>query len=544
MRRFVFALLIAACSEPAAPSEDAGLVRDGGGRDAGADAGRSDPDAGTSDAGGCADECASEGALECSEGAVRACTRSAGCLRLGAATPCASGSCASTTSCADCDAVCTPGASECTDSSLRSCALGADGCPAWSTFSACESGVCADAASCCPPPCDTNAVTCESGAVRACQTDANGCRVWSDPTPCPSGACAGSICAADFEIMTVSFGEQRRYASGDQPSWVGVGHFDGDVHLDVVSVNVEPDSVSLFSGVGDGTLRSAQTITLGHTVRNGTLVRALVGDIERDGRSDLIVSFRNEDEIVIFRGAAFSTPVTLQAYGPEGLALADVDGDTRLDLIYGTQDVGRNGIYIARGRGDGTFDTAVALAAGTGVDGVLATDHDGDSDADLTVLGYPLLSLRNGGAGDFTEHWRASSGGTHDGLAVADFDGDAIDDLLLAFSGTNSKTLWLGVGDGTFTPPVRTLYLGSGRALATGDFDRDGDTDLIVDACCNEIGVALSYGDGTFVTDHFHVSCGGPEAFAAGDLDEDGLLDIITANYLCDDVGVLLNTSE
>ena len=62
------------------------------------------------------------------------------------------------------------------------------------------------------------------------------------------------------------------------------------------------------------------------------------GDITRDGRTDLVVSDRNNNDVALFFansngsfGSAILEPVGGQ--GPVGLTMKDIDGDGRPDVI-------------------------------------------------------------------------------------------------------------------------------------------------------------------------------------------------------------------
>ena len=64
---------------------------------------------------------------------------------------------------------------------------------------------------------------------------------------------------------------------------------------------------------------------------------------------------------------------------------------------------------------------------------------------------------------------------------VADFNNDGIPDLAVDLSFPNAVAVLLGAGDGTF--PTRFVF-GSGRgnpaAMAVGDFNEDGNADIVI----------------------------------------------------------------
>lgn len=399
-----------------------------------------------------------------------------------------------------------------------------------------------DAAPPCTDACGAGTTRCTAGTLETCAR-VGACTRWGDATRCASGGCAGAVCMPPPALAMVTFASDVSYPAGDGTNWVGLGDFNADRHLDVAAVNTDTSSVSLLLGNGDGTLRAATTVPLMHTRFNGALVHAAIGDFEGDGRADLAVSWRNVNEITVFRGASFSTPTRLSVVGPEGIAIADLNGDGRGDLAYVSRGSTGATVETARFNADNTFATPTRTTVSTPYR-VLPRDLDGDGAVDLTILGSSILVWRNAGDGTFTERWRGAGSGGADGVAVADFTGDGALDLITTFSGTNGKSLRRGMRDGTYEAMSSSLYLGDDRHIATGDFNRDGRADLVLSACCNSVSVALGRGDATFMSQSVHIGCGVVGGFAVGDLNEDGLADIVIAHGNCDSVSVLLNRSR
>src|SRR5438128_1433983 len=84
-------------------------------------------------------------------------------------------------------------------------------------------------------------------------------------------------------------------------------------------------------------------------------------------------------------------------------------------------------------------------------------------------------------------------------VAVGDFNGDGVPDLAVANFGSNTVSVLLGNGDGTFRP-APTISMGSSpHWVAVGDFNRDGVPDLAVaNFGSGTVSVLLGNGDGTF----------------------------------------------
>src|SRR4029079_12585817 len=80
----------------------------------------------------------------------------------------------------------------------------------------------------------------------------------------------------------------------------------------------------------------------------------------------------------------FRAPVS---YGvgpsPYAIAVGDLNGDGKADLIVGNLPV--NSVGVLMGNGDGTFRTAVNYSVGQGPVSVVARDVDGDGKIDLVT---------------------------------------------------------------------------------------------------------------------------------------------------------------
>jgi hypothetical protein len=127
-------------------------------------------------------------------------------------------------------------------------------------------------------------------------------------------------------------------------------------------------------------------------------------------------------------------------------------------------------------------------------------------------------------------------------FAAGDFNGDGILDMAFA-TGNATIEVMLGNGDGTFQPPVATVFnidLNNSQqycygidALLAGDFNGDGKLDLAMGYSCGSEGygwdvlyTALGAGDGTFTLVGDETALGTPTA--AGDFNRDGALDVAT----------------
>jgi hypothetical protein len=120
-------------------------------------------------------------------------------------------------------------------------------------------------------------------------------------------------------------------------------------------------------------------------------------------------------------------------------------------------------------------------------------------------------------------------------VAIGDFNGDSKLDAAVANFGSNTVSVFLGNGDGTFQMHVDYATGGTPSSVAVGDFNRDDKLDLALTngtfSVGNSVSVLLGNGDGTFQA-HMEYTTGlGPTDAAVGDFNLDGKLDLAVANY-------------
>jgi hypothetical protein len=117
---------------------------------------------------------------------------------------------------------------------------------------------------------------------------------------------------------------------------------------------------------------------------------------------------------------------------------------------------------------------------------------------------------------------------------VGDFNGDGKPDL--AGQGAMSAAILLGNGDGTFQARVEYPVASWNQDLAAGDFNRDGNLDLVVTINDPEISLSLltGNGNGTFnpPVNFPNTSHLDSPTVVATDLDNDGTLDVVIGHSM------------
>ena len=223
---------------------------------------------------------------------------------------------------------------------------------------------------------------------------------------------------------------------------------------------------------------------------------------------------------------------------PVDVTGGDFNGDDHIDLAVVNQDSGNISILL-NNAGTG-FLTPTNVPTGSEPRSIVSGDFNNDGRIDLATanlgdgIGDVSLLLGNGGGGFSSPASiavsssafslvAASFGSSPVSLATADFNKDGNIDLVVANSAGNALVR-LGNGNGTFQAPTFLNALGQFSILAE-DLNRDGALDVITNGV-----VLLNDGTGNFPTATRFATGLQPTLVRAGDLNGDGILDLVTAN--------------
>lgn len=261
-------------------------------------------------------------------------------------------------------------------------------------------------------------------------------------------------------------------------------------------------------------------------------------DIYGQGHMDLVISgqiLRNDG----------TGKFTIGASIPYGLvsAIGDLNHDGRNDLVISSGIVDENPIssFVLLNRGSGVFTQSAVLTSDSLAGRIIDLNHDGVNDLLVSGLGGMVAYL---GKGDGTFGGPTIYSLGYRG-AIEDFNGDGNPDVLTSES--VPFLLALGDGHGAFAAPKVTstaLVSTTPSSLVTGDFNDDKKTDIAVlnqRPCystgrggvgpwvCPNATVSVSAGTGLGYLGAPHYFPAGIQdgVMAAGDVNGDGKLDIV-----------------
>jgi hypothetical protein len=115
-------------------------------------------------------------------------------------------------------------------------------------------------------------------------------------------------------------------------------------------------------------------------------------------------------------------------------------------------------------------------------------------------------------------------------ITTVDLNHDSFTDLVTTNISSNTLSILLGNGDGTFKEQVQLHVCKEPRALAIGHFNQDEHADLVL-ACSggDEIAVLLGHGNGKFEEGSHYPVHRTPVALVTDDINDDGHADLIVA---------------
>ena len=264
--------------------------------------------------------------------------------------------------------------------------------------------------------------------------------------------------------------------------------------------------------------------------------RTIVADFNGDGFLDLVTPDVNGNTVSVLLGngdGSFRPALKFQTgRAPESIGVGDFNGDGIPDIaVANTQN---NTVSILLGNGDGTFQAQSIVDTGYAPASIVVGDFNTDGIADLAISDFgdaDVSVLLGNGDGTFQQRVTFPAGETPQHLIEADLNRDGIADLAVVNTKSNTVSILLGNGDGTFQSPLTTPTGGAPYFIAAGDFNRDGLVDLAV---CNvfsgTVSLLIGNGDGTFQTGSSIQTGRAPWSIAVGDFDGDGLVDLVIAN--------------
>jgi len=375
-----------------------------------------------------------------------------------------------------------------------------------------------------------------------------------------------------------SFSSQQAFAAGSAPESVNPADINGDGKLDLVTTNINDNTVSVLlntTAPGDMPAFSAQ-----QTFATGALPTSVAtGDLNGDGQADLVVTNYSDDTVsVLFNttppGAATPTFAAQQTFAtghhPRSVTAVDVNSDGKLDVIVANEGSFDNTVSVllnttAPGAATPSFATQQTLIVSSaffaGPFSVTTTDINGDGRPDIIVASISekavnvLLNTTAPGVAtvSFAPAQSFAAGYNPHSVVAADLDGDGRSDLIVANDTDNTVSVLLNTttpgGAAPSFAAQQTFTTGQNpTAVALADVNGDGKLDLIVTSHVDSnVSIRLNTtapgaAIPTFAAQQTFSTGLGPDSVIAKDVNGDGKPDLIVANNGSNNLSILENT--
>ncbi len=319
------------------------------------------------------------------------------------------------------------------------------------------------------------------------------------------------------------------YAVGNGPASVRAANLTGNGVTDLITVNRAANSFSVLLGNGDGTFKPAAEFVAG----NAPLALA-TGDFNADGHPDLAIVNSQDGTVSVPLGLGDGSFIAARAYKSglqtNAIASGDLNGDGLPDLVV-TNYCGSDSACASEGSAnvflankDGSYRAASTITLGSGPVAVALADLNGDKKLDLVALNRndkTMMVMLGNGDGTFGSPQIYSLPASPRALFVGDFNGDKIPDLAIASdcgqttcTEPGSLEVWLGRGDGSLAASASYPVGYSPVSVAAADLDGTGHLDLVVANACGDAAACQSDGTATLLAGD-----GAGKFTAAGQLD-------------------------
>lgn len=327
-----------------------------------------------------------------------------------------------------------------------------------------------------------------------------------------------------------------------------LGDIDNDGKVDVITVDKLNNTMTVYRNT---TVAGVVSFAAGVNFSTGQSARAdAVGDIDGDGKLDVIVSNLNDNTVSVFRNITIGTTISFAArvdfptaIQPAAICVTDIDKDGKPDLVVNT--VNSNGyISVLRNTTSGTtisFATHIDLQAlGGSIENVATSDLDGDGKVDIAIPNYGLNTItifRNTsttGVISFAPKIDISTPYVQpDQLEIADFNNDQKPDLAISYYiGNFSATTYRNtstVGSISFSLSNNYNTGSEVGGISLNDFDGDGKPDMAI--CSGVDSVSLyknisATGGAISFAANSRFACMWDQPIRNADFDEDGKADL------------------
>ncbi|MCS3801692.1 FG-GAP-like repeat-containing protein [Niastella sp. OAS944] len=296
---------------------------------------------------------------------------------------------------------------------------------------------------------------------------------------------------------TVSFAANKHFPGGPGAFGSATGDLDGDGKLDIAFAN--------FVSTGTGSVQVLRNNSVGDTIRFDTTryatgagsTRVAIADVDGDGKPDMVVASSNSGIVSIFRNTttsigavSFAPKVDLTAFNSNDIAVADLDGDGKPELLTLYNGISNGGVSVWRNfsaPGIISFAGKTDYPTGSYPNLIKVGDLNVDGKQDIVVVNYISSSMsifRNRSTlGNIMLETKQdiATGSSPKSAAIGDLNGDGRPDIAIGCDTPRAICLYPGIWSDSIRLGARVEYkTGTLHTdVAIGDIDGDGEVDLV-----------------------------------------------------------------
>lgn len=337
--------------------------------------------------------------------------------------------------------------------------------------------------------------------------------------------------------------------TGSWPAAVAIADLNGDGKDDVAMAtsyyNDPANDATLFIFLQDqaGQLQPPVKYYIG-----GRPESISVGDVNGDGKNDVVVGNSNLNQIGVFTQnptGILAPIVTYPTANSRFVKTGDFNNDGKSDVV--AMGWGSNNVDVFLQNANGVLSSpATYVVTHAGYDEVETGDVNGDGLTDIVVMsgqGYVsnlgvLLQQPDGTMSAPLYYDLGGNEMTH-GVAVGDLNGDTLNDIVVSYGG-NKPSSFIGVfqqnGAGTLNPAVSYASYDIPESIETADINGDGKKDVVtLHGGWNKLGVYIQGEGGSLLPEDLYdipyATSYEPQGLAIGDINGDGAPDAVIADY-------------
>jgi hypothetical protein len=356
------------------------------------------------------------------------------------------------------------------------------------------------------------------------------------------------------QFKATAFSDRTDLRTGNGPQSILTADLDGDGKPDLAVADADSNIISVYKNTS--TPSAVSYIFQGSYALNANdyPTGITAGDIDGDGKPDLVVSNFFSGTVAVFRNVSSAGNISLASFltyttgsYPSQAAIADLDGDGRPEIITASQ--GDNTVsYIPNTSTPGTIsfgaNTPLPAPPGAIPAAVIAVDLDGDGKPDLATANTNTNTVsifRNtstsAGVFSFAASIDFNAGNLPINLAAGDLDGDGKPDIAVANDADNTVSVLRNTsttGSPNFDNHLDYVTGSGAYGLTISDMDGDGKPDLAVtntnDNTVSALRNTSAIGNISFAGHVDYPTGFFPMSVAITDLDGDGKPDMAVAD--------------